>query len=163
MSDTVTTPTVRERRVHERVYLRDVAAALPADTLVDVVGRAEEHPDGPRRFDNVEHIIVIEPEAYETLRRIGHFPRRARALAPEADPTPRPTGLTPLDVARLADQWRERAERYERLAREEESLDLPASTSTTLAQICRQAEAEMTWAANRLAGDAGEPQLARAA
>lgn len=129
------TPGPKERRLHERVYLRDVAALLPADTLVDVVGRAELVPEGPRRYDHVEHLIVLPEDAYEILKSVGVMPRARGGGA-----TPRPSGVTPLDLARLEAEWGERAERYERVAADAQELRLDGATPRRLGELCRQVQ-----------------------
>lgn len=139
-----------ENRIHERVYLRDVVAVLPGDTLVDVVGRAEIVPDGPRRFEHVEHLVVLDAEAYEILRALPTMPRSKRGEVVVAQPLPAPT-LTVHEVERRIETWVDRAKTFERAAKAEATAGLDAGQAKRLAEVCRAAVAELAWVAERLA------------
>lgn len=146
-----------EVRIFENVALGDVAAALPHDVLVTVAGRATVTEEGAERFRDVEHVILIPDDAYAHLKGLGKLERQRRG----PEPVQRGTGVRPIDLARRAETWGERAARFERLAEDSESLRMDAAEAVRFAALCRQVEAEFDGLRQR--AEAGAATPARAA
>ena len=139
----------------ENVYLGDVAAALPHETIVTVVGRCTIVDEGPRRYEDPEHAVLLPEEAYAQLKAGGPLGRARRQARPRA------AGVTPLDLVRSEQAWAERATRFERLAEDTDAARLDASVSRRLGELCRQFEAELEGLRQR--AEAGDAEPARAA
>ena len=150
-------PGPMELRLMENVYLGDVAAALPHESIVTVAGRCTITEGGPRRYDDVEHVIVISDEAYMTLKELGTLPRGRKGARARA------SGLRPLDLARKEAEWGERAARYERMLEAATSCELDAGEARQLALVCRAAERDLAWARGRMESEGGADGLAEAA
>ena len=138
-----------EVRLYENVYLGDVAAVLPHDTMVTVVGRCTVVDAGARRFDDVEHAVLIPDDAYAHLKGLGVLPRAKKGGA-----RPKSSGVSALDLSRSAETWGERAARFERLAEDADSLRMDAAEARRAGQLCRQIEAELNGLCQRLPVDA---------
>ena len=145
-----------EVRLYENVYLGDVAAALPHDTMVTVVGRCTVVDAGARRFDDVEHAVLIPDDAYAHLKTLGVLPRAKKGAARSQS-----AGVTPRDLARSAETWAERAARFERLAEDADSLRMNAAEARRAGELCRQIEAELDGLRQR--AEAAQHELAEAA